>query len=1086
MQRARTKPKTAKGARLAKTGLASARKAPLPPKLTSPRADRLYPRERLFELLDRTREDHRVIWVSAPGGAGKTSLAASYITSRKLPVLWYQVDPGDGDIASFFYYMGLAAKQAAPRFKKPLPVLTPEYLGDVPTFTRNFFRELYRRLPGRAVIVLDNYQDAPEDSGLHDVLHTAMHEVPRGMNLLVLSRVEPPSVLARLRLCDHAACLDWDKMRLTPEETAGLGALRSGREPLDGRTVDVLQQRTQGWAAGVVLMLEQAHALNALDAAPVPAGQALLFDYFAGEVLHRGSPETQAFLLKTALFPKVTAAQAHALTGHAHARDILEDLTRRNYFTVRHVAPEDTYYEYHPLFREFLLECARKQFSPEQLAVLKQHAARLLAAAGNAEAAEALLTQAQDWQGLIPVVLQHAPNLARQGRLQTLAHWLHPLPEPLLDAVPWLRYWLGVCTLGMNAQQAIAHFNAAYEGFDHDRDATGALLSWAGVVNAVVFEGQDYGQLDPWLARLTHLRTTYPEFPSAEVEMQVTAAALVGLMWRSPAHPSTAYWFRHAMEISRTCPDPRARVLLGFYYYSSGIWHFLSSSSKILEIEEYLVGLIPQLEGAPFEQALCYYVQLWHLCYRPQSERALRVMEQALATADRSGVHVMDFMIVGEAAAACLGVGDLTRADELLTRMQALEGSRPKLDHTFYWYLRAWRAALGREFERARDDMAHALDIMKQLKASSLYMRGLLAWAEYQIACGDVAPAHAALVQAEEQLSEVEAGMTRLQYDMVATQLAFAAGDEALGLECLRRWLELTRRSGMLCVVSSLPEPAARLCARALTHGIEVETARAIIRQRRLTPPDDTLPEHWPWQLRFYTFGRFSVVKDDAPLKTESKGSRKPMELLKALIAFGGREVSEQRLSGALWPDADGGAAHQAFATTLHRLRKLIGAEEWLRLEGNHLTLDTRYVWVDAWAFERDLTRASNKGLVSFERAFALYNGPFLGAQELPFALPARERLRSRFLRAVTERGGLHEQAENHDQAIACYQRGLEVDPLAEDFYRRLMHCYRRQHRRAEALAVYQRCHQTLTALLGVPPSPETQSLYKDILSTAQ
>lgn len=118
-----------------------------PPKITAPKPVRLYPRGRLFGFLDHARQDHRVIWVSAPGGAGKTSLAASYLAARRLPTLWYQVDQGDGDIASFFYYMGLAAQRAAPRFKKPLPLLTPEYLADVPTFTRNFFRELYRRLP---------------------------------------------------------------------------------------------------------------------------------------------------------------------------------------------------------------------------------------------------------------------------------------------------------------------------------------------------------------------------------------------------------------------------------------------------------------------------------------------------------------------------------------------------------------------------------------------------------------------------------------------------------------------------------------------------------------------------------------------------------------------------------------------------------------------------------------------------------------------------------------------------------------------------------------------------------------------------
>lgn len=59
------------------------------------------------------------------------------------------MDRGDGDIASVFYFMDLAARRVAPRHRKPLPALTPEYLADITTFTRNYFRELYRRLPKR-------------------------------------------------------------------------------------------------------------------------------------------------------------------------------------------------------------------------------------------------------------------------------------------------------------------------------------------------------------------------------------------------------------------------------------------------------------------------------------------------------------------------------------------------------------------------------------------------------------------------------------------------------------------------------------------------------------------------------------------------------------------------------------------------------------------------------------------------------------------------------------------------------------------------------------------------------------------------
>src|ERR1039457_4973477 len=95
-------------------------------KITRPKLSNVFARKRLFKELDNSKKK-AVTWITGPAGSGKTTLVASYLDARKLPCLWYQVDSGDADIATFFYYMGLASKKASPRFRKPLPLLTPEY-----------------------------------------------------------------------------------------------------------------------------------------------------------------------------------------------------------------------------------------------------------------------------------------------------------------------------------------------------------------------------------------------------------------------------------------------------------------------------------------------------------------------------------------------------------------------------------------------------------------------------------------------------------------------------------------------------------------------------------------------------------------------------------------------------------------------------------------------------------------------------------------------------------------------------------------------------------------------------------------------
>ena len=964
-------------------------KGPPIAKITRPGADGIFVRRRLFRLIDKGL-GFPITWVTGPPGSGKTALIASYIESGRWPSLWYQIDERDADIASFFYYMGLAAKKASPQKRKPMPLLTSEYSAGIPAFTRRYFEEFYLRLNpsnfsgrnpsahslGRGnprpipsgkkgfVVVFDDYQNVPLHSGFHEMIAHGLDMIPEGVHVFILSRNEAPPHLSRLRANHKISFLGWDEIRFTLEESKEM-VRTEGQGKISKEILLKLHKETEGWAAGLVLILLGSR-LGKMDyqlTRRFPTKE--IYDYFAAEIFEKVEKETQKFLVVTAVLPRMTVRMAERLTGISDSKQLLTQLSENHYFTEKYLE-NDPDYQYHPLFREFLLSRMESLFRSDEIRSIRREAALLLEESGRLEEAAALFRDAGDCDGLIRLITSQAQSLLSQGRNKILEEWIGTLPKDVREKRPWLLYWLGLCKQPFNPAESRAHFEQAFQLFQGEKDIPGAFLAWSAAVDTIVFEWNDFTLLDHWIKWLDERLLRDPSFPSPEIEARVASSMTGALLYRQPYHPDIRKWIERSLSLCREIDNTNLQMQA--YLYAVNYYAWIGDLANCSIMAEEIRKTARSMTASPLLVLTWKWIEA--LIYNRTTgswEMALKSVSDGLEVAEKNGVHVWDQMLFSQAVYASLNKGDMAMAGEFLKKMEATleKGRRHSLCQ--YHYLEAWYHLLIGDSSRASLSAGTALRLADETGMYFTKTLCSLLMAQVLYENGEQTKASAQLSSAKERVSQL--GSPMLEYMCSIKEAQFAldrepgdAGTEEQGLEALRRSMELGRKHGYLNLFPWWqPSVIGRLCAKALAKGIEADYVQDLIRTHQLFPDDPPFDiEDWPWPVKIYTLGNFELLKDGKPLQFSGKVQKKPLLMLKALIARGGKDVREDHLADLLWPDADGDQAHSAFTTTLFRLRRLIGSEKAIEVLEGKATLNPRYVWVDAWAFERTFSRAED------------------------------------------------------------------------------------------------------------------------------
>jgi LuxR family maltose regulon positive regulatory protein len=379
----------------------------------------------------------RLMLVDAPAGFGKTTLVAQWRASNaeNRAFAWVSLDRADDDPSRLWWYIVGAFQRASPEFDgeailRELRVQVPDVTGTVLPHLANELAAL--RTP--VVLVLDDYHVIKEHS-CHDQIAFLLAHLPSSAQIVLITRVDPPLPLARMRASGEMVEIRARELRFGPDETAALVHSVSGVRLSEANLAD-LAERTEGWPAGTYL------AALSLRGHPSPhdfvreftGDNRFIVDFLADEVLGRQPADVRQFLLQTSILSRFCAPLCDAVTGSANAVEIIEILERENLFLVP-LDDNRQWYRYHHLFAQ-LLRSQLALTGPGTVRLLHRRASTWHQLSGSTQEGVSHSLAADDVGAAVDLITRHWHAYVDIGRTATVRGWMRQLGDDRIAANP--------------------------------------------------------------------------------------------------------------------------------------------------------------------------------------------------------------------------------------------------------------------------------------------------------------------------------------------------------------------------------------------------------------------------------------------------------------------------------------------------------------------------------------------------------------------------------------------------------------------------------------------------------------------------
>lgn len=1099
-------------------------------KIRPPRALHIVHRDRLIEALEQHREK-KIILILGQAAQGKSTLAAAYSDRCHRPSAWINLSPEESDPVNLFRVVIQSIQYA----------LKNDGLGSILQYVamdmgpraetalyRGWVQALLARIASPLQIILDGLEQLAPEAPSFRLLQVLHEEADSKIRLVLLSRTEPPLAMQQLKIRREAAVIDNEQLAFTLEETqAFFREMHDLSLSLD--QVKKIHAFTEGWVGGLLLFSEafkrrpesvQKHLFSEQSVSELKREA---FRYLGEEIFSSLDQNVREFLIKSSILDVIDPVLAKELLETEDVEAILKELSEKNLFTQTLYDPKHGWlFRYHQLFREFL----RARFESE---TTREERLRLFAGAGyiyaqreEYESALDCYLEAKAYREAASVIERIGMDLLQSGRIGELAKRLQMIPDGLIQHNPWLLYYLSITRRFTATRENTQSFLKCFRVFEERGDTRGQILSLAFLIEAYIFGGHHPVPMEGLISRAENLLESIPRDVYADESAMLWLQ--VGQAWTvSCGNPRKGFWCcKKAYLIAGPCGDSNlqgsaltraidALAWLGEFEAADELCLELTrlvEASPYPELQTYqlfaLTGLamlkgetgkareLVRLAQSAVEKHgliswynLALAADLFISVYRGELEEAENIANHMLDLGKSLGNRVFEGIALFFIAWIFYHKGEWLKAIDLVGQARPLLASEESLALYHYHAAVVVRSFLLRHLEEeggVEEELQQTIDHLSNVPDYLVLIDAHLAMAFWKKKQGKV----------DEAASHLEKGF-KLAEQKKHYHTALLSREDFADACALALELDVTPavEYASHLLATHLVDLADSGLRRLEAHP-HVRTAKKA-RKLRETIYRSSLP-----RLRIECFGNLQVWRGDQLIEEGEWQGVQARNLLKALIVRGAWQIPREVLMEDLWPESEPQSAEKNFKITLHRLRKVLEpglhksyGSSYLHLKDNQLSLHKDLCSIDVKDFLALTERGQQEeaggnfkeALSWWAKAIDLYRGDFLEKDlYLSWVETKREELRKRYVQVLSRMASLLEKQGKAKRAIECYQKIIQVEPVMEEAYQRIMSLHADRGMRSAALRTYEECRNALLAELDSEPGEVTTALYRKIV----